>query len=718
MTEEAASGTEARPAGGRVAILAVLLLALSTLAGGMRFIYTAAGTRLDGEFVSGMDPDAHYHLRRIEFSAANHGRALTDDAFANAPKNFRCGWPVVFDYLVLALDAVVFSGVQDPEGLVLVACLLPLLLGILATLVALLVLLPRTSLAAAAAGALFVAVARPALSVTSFGMIDHHPLELLFFMLIPAAFAQAVSSRRRLPAAVLGALAFGLGILSADAVYLVIVATGAAALLIGLGERKGWVAREALPPLRAFLVGGLGGVAAASALELLLGLPRALSHSGRLGLMLAVTGVGFAAGRRGRGLALAVAATFAGVALASPVVLVGLGFLGARDAISAHNVQALPIWSGDFGAPMAVALLLLAVALAWHRRREVGDALSSTLAVGGALIAIAQVKYWFLLAWTGAWVIAHGCAFLLDRVHGRAAVPLRILLAATAIGYAGTRVRDEILDAPAGVASADATFAELARKIRERTPAQGPLSPDARPGWTIVAGPEQGPRLLHLAGRAVTAMPFWADADQLDQYRTTLRALIARDEGEALAQLQRLKARYVLTSDMTGYSESMVEIAGIADYERGARSRDWAYSEALWHRLHVLNGAAAREGMAALHHFRQVAAASREGVGFELFERVAGARLEGKGPPSTRLLVSARIQSLDGPAFPWAASAAVDPAGHFTVIVPYATTPATVNAWASEAHLHCATGSIPLVIGEAAVVGGGSIAVDCPIKPQ
>lgn len=677
-------------------VVVVAVLALCAYAFWLRTLYTFGGLMLGGEYVHNLDPDIHMHLRRLAQLDAT-GVLPRSDAFVNFPDDFRAGWPVALEPLTLALRALSFD--SDREGMLLAAGVLPALVGALAVAVTTFALLGRVSAGAAVAGGLAVAVAPAALSATGFGLYDHHCLELLVALALPLLVPGG---------ALAGAVASFVCLLSADGTY-VVVGAAAAVALARLFRLHPW------PPaggrrFAAFLLGGLAGAAAASALELSLDLPRALPHSGRLGLFALAAGLAVFAESSGRGRWASGLLASAGLALCLPMVLTAGGYLTAStDPISPFIQQSRPLWSTN-PAGLAVVLPagLLTGLLAWRRRDRPADALPFAVAVLGGLLAVVQVKYAFL----GVPALAIAAAGAVEAVLRRSGGARVGAFAVGALGLwvLGVRTWTELHEAPAGVAAADAEFAVVAQAFQARSPrldAQAPTD-------GVLAHPDDGPRLLRLSGRPVTAVPFWADETQRAHYLDALRALMSRDERAAVAVMERFRLRYVWVSDLRDRAEVTVRILGDSAYEAGTDERSLAYMQGLWSRLFTVDGAEATETdgahrLEALHHFRWVAGSPR----YRVFERVAGARLSGRAAPGDRVVVDMAVATPERP-LRYRASAVAAPDGRFALILPYATEAAAPGGHAVAARLSCTAGDRPLTVSEAAVTGGLDISLDCP----
>ncbi|MSP58979.1 MAG: hypothetical protein EXR72_01330 [Myxococcales bacterium] len=700
------------PPPARTLVVGLGLIALLAVAFGTRFVATWGGARLDGQYVLSADSDPYYHFHRLTYLYHQHA-PLVVDYHAAAPARFECVWPVALEYIALLLDRAVFGAERDLESLLLIAGFVPVLFGLAAILAAFAASLRATSPGAALAGAAALAIVPGAIHVSSFSLFDHHCVELLIVVALPAIAARALLAHPA-AAATGGFVSLGLSVLAADATYLVMASFGASALLLAL---RGGANPERDRGLAPFLVGGLGGVVSASALEVALGLPRLLPHGGRIGLMLAVVGAGLLVGARvGRRIA-GIACLLVAAPLTLPTVLTAVRYLTATaDAISPNIAEAIPIWRNVPAPRIAVycGLALLTIVQAWRRRGDAREAFPSLAAAGAAVIGLVQRKYLFLLGAAVAWAISRTVHDLVPAAPGRRRLAAQCAIAVVLCGVVVERTGHAVAIAPSDVSPGDVAFARLARLIDQRLPPQTPFVPGSRPAWAIAVEPSLGPRALHLGGRAVTALPFWGTPELAGQFQRTLLALLAGDEAEAHRLLDGLSARFVLISDLEPLLPFVIAATGRppASFTRPEDERA-AIRGALWYRLHHLRGAASEDGVPALGRFRLVASAGHGTDGLALFERVPGAEIAGTAPPGARVLLFARIHSPDGEDFTWVATAPTDAAGRFALRVPYATEEVGGRAHAVELRVRCPGREFALAVPESAVASGWRVAADC-----
>ncbi len=211
---------------GYISVLAGLILVAASL----RIGYSFPRARLHGELVSSMDSDTFYHLRRLEFMAENQWLPPAKDWFAAAPTGLACPWPPGLEYLALITHGLLGSP-GGTWGLLLIAQLLPVLIGIVAVL-AMVMLVGREPWQRAIAGG-WLAVEPTAVAVGGFAIFDYHGLELATHVV--AIGLAAWASSRRWPKGLLAGAGLGLvGFMSGYGVYLTLVALMAGVVASGL----------------------------------------------------------------------------------------------------------------------------------------------------------------------------------------------------------------------------------------------------------------------------------------------------------------------------------------------------------------------------------------------------------------------------------------------------------------------------------------------------
>jgi hypothetical protein len=580
----------------RVAV-ALALVALVALGAALRVARNGASAWIDGEYANTYDPDTFYHLRRLEYLARN-GALLTDDAFAAAPGGLKCAWPNGLEPLTWAADALTGGG--DMASRQRTAAAMPVVLAVLAIPLLFAVLRRRWGAGPALAAAAVAAVAPETLYIGHYGRFDHHILELLVFVGLLAVAAR--------PRVWTGALAVGLGLFAVDGAYLALAVLGVAWLLS--------VRRAPFDPAP-FALGALAGGAAATALELALGVERVVGPVTRIGLLVGLLGVAWLRGGRTRP-GLGVAAV--GAALAAVGVWQTGALLFGTGADPASTVsEAQPIWAiyDPLRAGTRIAVVLAALLFAVRRRDASPFAVAAIL---GGLLGLLQVKYGYLLVFSAAWVVAQaGSALARPALRWSGAALVLLFVAGTAAA--------EMADRPTAPRPVDVAFLQVMRALRAGAP--DAYAPGARPDGTVLVRTDLGAQTLYLGGRAVTTLPFWSTETSARNLRDTAAALLETDPAEMERRLDALNVRYLLIDDVWPVLPSLARHAGL-DPAR-FMTPDGMPTEAalgtLWASLYVREGAADADGRPALPRLRLLATAgdAQSGSRVLLFERVGGA---------------------------------------------------------------------------------------------
>ena len=160
----------------------------------IRMLSYAAVTANGGITFRGFDD--FYHMRLILYTVSNFPHSLNFDSYINYPYGFEVGWPPFFDLLGALLAKVLGGGQPDLHTIEFAGAFLPVLLGVL-TIIPLYiasaaVLDRRTGLLAA-----FIFAVLPAhISISRFGLVDHHVVEALLTTAAYAFFILALKSAR------------------------------------------------------------------------------------------------------------------------------------------------------------------------------------------------------------------------------------------------------------------------------------------------------------------------------------------------------------------------------------------------------------------------------------------------------------------------------------------------------------------------------------------
>jgi hypothetical protein len=658
-----------------------------------------------GEVVVKFD-DASYHARRAHYTFERFPAILHFDPYLNHPDGSPSPWPPLWD---LALAAAARATGGGEAALERVLAWAPAVVGAL-------VVLPTWAAGRALAGngvGLAAAALLAALPVhvaySDVGNPDHHAwVSLLATTWLALLLHAARRPGWRAGAAALAGVRAALLLSWSGSLLYLGVAEGTL-LLLGVGfARRDLLAGQALGALAAaaavapaVLAGGrpLGGPFSGVALS--------WTHVGALLGTAVVAGCGAAwlARRPNASLAARLAAVaapgalLAALALAVPEVraglLPGMTFVGAADPWAPTNFEQQPLYAARrdaASAPSASALyghwawiLPLALLAAWERVRAATSrapalAFACWSTAFGAL-AVTQIRYGNEFAPSAAICFALLLAApwrAVGRLGPGRAAPARAALAALALAMTGPGLRALPLPrlerdlarlrgpAPTGdplLATPTGTLQRFAELVRAATPeTAGFLDPTLRPEYGILAPATFGHALRWPGRRATPVDPF---GPYLDAHRFAAVEAFWRetDESEAVAALERLGARYLMTTGAMG--------------SPGPR---------IAQRLHARHGSAFA-GHPHLGRFRLVLAGPPGGRGFpgwsappgdppyKLFERVAGAVIDVPAPPGAVVLAELGLQTAGGFRFDFAAREVADAGGHARLRVPYASEP-------------------------------------------
>lgn len=553
-------------AAGRAALLALLLAAAFAL----RLVTFSALTRDRDRLLSA---DDYGHLRRITATVRSFPSVPYADPYLAHPQGGRWIWPPLFDF-ALALPARALWGADAPvERIARLAAWAPPLLGALA-------LLPLAALGRYAFGrrtgygaAAVYAVLPAAIAWSAYGHSDQHVAEALAFLLVLASFAAWSACHERGPRERLRLLGLALSVAAA-----VLIWQGAVFLapLIGLAasiRRRGGGAAIAL----------LGAALAVAPFAALAGGPTTYISFGPFQpLFLALCGVLVGLASRGRwGLA---AAAVTGVAVSAfwPPIAGALLHLASASESAGGSSAYLSYpreWLALIGeyrpllgrglwpvvAQLSLGLLLLPLAwLLWLRdaRREDSSrddgrrgALVLLLCAAPTVLAMAllQRRYIYYLAPLVALALA-------DLVSRAANLRPAFAVVLGAIALAPTVPAIAELRAAPGAPGVD-----LLRTLEQLAAIDPPKGDPFRPA-EVAPGEVEGVMAPWSIGHLVSLYarrPAAADNFGYGFFEQA-RFFTAPPEkdAEALAQLLRLRCRYVVSTDLRPVLAAYAAAAG------------------------------------------------------------------------------------------------------------------------------------------------------------
>jgi dolichyl-diphosphooligosaccharide--protein glycosyltransferase len=135
--------------------------------------------------------DEYYHMRRILFTANHFPNTLWFDSYLNYPQGLEITWPPLFDQISAAL--CVAFGQHSKAGVEMVACLVPMIIGIIAIVAVYYIVRELFDHKVALLAAFMAALAPYYLLYTMFAAMDHHCLEVLLSLIILLFMIMAIS---------------------------------------------------------------------------------------------------------------------------------------------------------------------------------------------------------------------------------------------------------------------------------------------------------------------------------------------------------------------------------------------------------------------------------------------------------------------------------------------------------------------------------------------
>ncbi len=720
------------------ALAGIVLLALAVRLLGVGEVF------VDGEVFLAMG-DPYYHLRLAEYAWAHFPDYLIHDAYLNFPDGAAVPWPPFYDLLVAGSVRLVGGSAR---GLEIAAALWPPLLSALSVLCVHRIGRAVGGLRCGLGAALLFAVLPAAVVTSRVGYADHHAAVAFLGAALLALQVGALESAPGLGRAVLLAATRAALVLgwSGSLAYLAVAEIAFVGVAAGLARGRALVVEASsllgtallVAPFAARSPASLGG--AFSAIELSWLHVVACLAAACWGMAGAWASSEPTPARRLLRTALA-GALLGGGLLAVPALREGLGHGGdfvleseAWGTWSGANPEQQPFFYALGGRTWAEVLMghlgwlvplaplaLLARAL---RAPDPGAALltAAWTAVFGALTLL-QTRFAGDLAAS----VSVGFAVLLGGVgsalasrlglHGRLSALPSIVLAGALLAPALVREHGAKLPATArwlsgssdaydrALHSVSGTAVRFAHVVREATPeTSGFLDASGRPEYGILADPSIG-HVLHYVARRPTPSDNFGPNIGAENFLATLRVLFAREESEALEDLERLQVRYVVSSWQVAYPGG-----------------------SLLHRLHDLDGRA--EGTSpALAHFRLVVEGPAEGrpvagvalgsdqrvaAPYKLFEVVPGALLEVEAAPGTRVRASVTVGASSRRRFVHRTFAHADEEGLARLRVPYATASRTPAGPLGPYRIVAGDARFEVEVGEEALLEGGRIAVPGP----
>ncbi len=697
---------------------------LTAVAGVVRALTWPAVFRASGVELVG--PDAHYHLRRIQWSVENFPAVLSRDPYLRFPDGGEAIWSPAFDFGIASL-ARLLAGPGNPAGVESVAVWVPPVLGALT--VTVLYVVARRSFGrwVAVVAASWLCLLPPHVAYSQLGFVDHHAAVALIAAALLGSTLAVVRDASPRP----GGACLGLGAAMATALLvwpgaLLHVATAQACLLVWIvaaDTRRDAVRRAACVVLvhgTAFLLvapfcsgrtwtawGDVSPVVLSAFQPLWIGLP----VIGLGAVMLAWRSGWGGASRVGRplmlvgGLGLLASASLFAPEVREGIVSAARWFFRA-EAFQAVVAESLPLFSDGHGFSAARAhaqltplvwLLPVAIAVVGLPSRR-GPAHRVVAFWCLALLAATLLQYRFANSLSLLYALTGACSLDIARRSLAALSPLarRAIVAvgavgllvvtlpivsshAVAIGTAGRALRGETVRPAERVAHRDA-LKNAARWLGAHSPpTSGWSSRDdgaanataaEAPAYGVLTAWGDGHITRYLARRPVVQDNFGDDLgrerfDQAESYYAS------RDETLALDIAADLRARYVLVRG-SGSGHAPEPYTADSMLVRLYRARGSAVAPGP-------RSPATRSTPALARHrllYESPDAAGERGGRYKIFEIVDGALVSGRA--ATGATVEARLtlrETPGGRSFEYRTSTLVPEDGRYSLRLPYPTTP-------------------------------------------
>lgn len=666
-------------------------------------VFTDQGIRLVG-------PDAHYHLRRIQWTVENFPDVLKRDLYVSFPAGGEPIWTPFFEQGI-AWVAWLGVGPGHPQAVERLAVWVPPLLGA-ATVAATFVIGQRFfGRRVGAIAAAFVCLLPSPLHYSQIGLVDHHvAVALTVTGLLAAQLSFASPQRPGLGAPIMLGIAIGASLLVWPGTLLQVVLAQAWMLLTVMSA-----ADPAAATRRA------GDAAVAHGTAFLLVAPFAIGRTW------SVWGEASPV----------VLSNFQPLWLGLPAIGFGACVLAWRSTASVDRVRRATLLAGVVVAPLVATLALpsmrggLEDALAWFFREEsfqsvVAESLPLFSEAGSFTLQRPQrmltplfyalpVMLWLLVTTSRSRdshrIVALWCAALFaatvaqQRFANSLAVPWALTIACSldlvfhafptraraarwtlALASALTGVvvftpllvpllrtgataeralSGETVFARQAVSGHESLVAAATWLAHHSPPTAGWLSPDARPAYGVLTAWGDGHVLRHFARRPTVQDNFGNDVGD-ERFEAAERYFATDSEQAALAIAEAQQIRYVLVR------------------EAGSGHAPEPYAvQSMLVRLHQLRGTAGslrRDGapvfVSALSRHRLVyesAARAQEPGRFKLYEIVKGARVTGSTLPGEVVEARVGLRGENGQRFEYRTYDRSDREGRYELRLPYPT---------------------------------------------
>ena len=658
----------------------------------------ARNSLVDGEILF-YSYDSFYHMRRILYTVENFPHTLWFDSYLNHPRGMELTWPPLFDQTIAAAS-LLFGG--SASAVDITAAVASPILGSLLILFLYLLAKKLFGMKVALLSAFLLAIDSKNIARTHFGLPDHDPMELLFFLGALLLLAYALTERDRWPK-----FAVAAGVFIAATAYTWIGAPaymGAilvyAAFQVALDLKEGRSSQGTVLPLAAafavalFLFlpfwdeawlnpsfyGAVGSLAALGILYILsrLFFIRKVPWQAYLPLAAILCYIAFILSYA-TGIGQEVRSLFwSGVYYFLGTDLARVGIEEAMPLFQVYNLFSLSGLGLAFALPGFI-ILLQTVHRSGLRKDQMLFLVWTSFSI---VMMLSQVRFLFLFSICGSILVSLLFFWGADRIRSSAlsnkidsealevgiGIFLLLLLLPAAVNISGIQeYKPEI--------SGD--WHETLIWIGDNTPpTAGYDNPVQAADYGILSWWDYGNWILYQSKRPVVASNFQAGAED------AARFFLSEKEEDALAIGEERGVRYVITTEKIVYMKLPALVrwiwedpGGYVQIRAGKDKVTYDHSKrflgSTLARLHLLDSS-------GLGHYRLVyESQTSRGLVFpvkevKVFEQVAGARITGTTPHEKPMGVILEVVSNQGRRFQYYNSAMpVD--GRYEIIVPYST---------------------------------------------
>jgi dolichyl-diphosphooligosaccharide--protein glycosyltransferase len=643
--------------------------------------------------------DSFYHMRRILYTVENFPQTLWFDSYLNHPHGLDLTWPPLFDQMIAAASLLLGGSSRAVD---MTAAIVPPILGSLMIVVLYLLAKKLFGMKVALLSAFLLAIDPKNIGRTLFGLPDHDPLELLFFLAAILLLAYALTERDRwhwfaIPAGVLiaataytwlGAPAYMAALLiyvviqialdlkdgrsSEETVLPIATAFGVALLLLMPFWNEAW-----LVPSFYGASGSLAGLAFLYLLSRLFFIKK-LPWQGFLPVVAIACYIAF------------ILSYAAGIGRnVHSILWSGINYFIGTDLARVGIVEAMPVYKvynifslSGLGLIFALAGLIILILKVRDSGFSKDQMLFLVFAIFATAIMISQARFLFIFSISGSILVALLFFWGAERIRASdrfkkvdpealnvgIGIFLLVLLLPAAVNIPGIAgYKPEVLG----------DWHETLVWLGENTPpTAGYDSPVLAGDYGVLSWWDYGNWILYQSKRPVVANNFQAGAEDAAQF------FLSENEEEALAIADARDVRYVITSEKIVYMklpamarwidedpESYVQIrrdSDVVTYDHSKR-----FLGTILSRLHLLD-------CSNLGHFRLIYESKTfEGPMFpiskvKVFEWVPGAKITGTTPYSEPMGLILEMTSNQGRRFQYYNSAMpVD--GRYEIVVPYST---------------------------------------------